>query len=223
MLLAFGGTGVSNLYSKTADPWKKWLKEVDIILTKMERSTAKLLETAEEKKRFRELFWKARDPNLKTPLNEYKVEFYNRVRYADQFLKGVRSDRGRIYVLLGKPSGRNNFSGYKSLVECELWNYESNDRPGLLPFMNLIFFKPRNMGDYQLYYPGIHTPRDLLSPQDYARFRSKPRAHGEIKMNSSELAGASLSIVPGEGNPYSPTSISSSNFALNLIYSLPET
>ncbi|MCP5053752.1 MAG: GWxTD domain-containing protein, partial [bacterium] len=209
-------------FAKTKDPWKKWLSDVDIIMTRTERSVTKLLETEEERKRFMEMFWKARDPNPKTTQNEYQIEFRQRVLYARQYLKGIKSDRGRIYVLLGKPSGKSNFSGHKGLIECELWNYESNDKPGLLPFMNLVFFKPRNLGDFQLYYPGIHTPRDLLAPQDAARFRSRLKAFQEIKMNSAELAGASLSIIPGEGNPRSPTTITSSNFALNRIYTLPE-
>jgi GWxTD domain-containing protein len=210
------------LGEKKEDPWKSWLKEVEPILTRMERSVAKLLKTEEERSRFQDMFWKARDPIPRTPLNEYKQEYYHRIRYADQFLKGVKSDRGRIYVLLGKPSNKTTFVGHRDLVECELWNYESEDRPGLLPFMNLIFYRPRNTGDYQLFHPGIHGPRDLLSPQKVNRFNTKYRAYKEIKMNSGELASASLSIIPGEGDPRTGMSLGSSNFALNRVYTLPE-
>jgi GWxTD domain-containing protein len=208
--------------SKQQDPWKQWLKEVDPILTRMERSTAKLLETEEERNRFKELFWKARDPNLQTPENEYKTEFYRRVDYAEKYLNGINSDRGRIYVLLGEPTNKSSYAGYQQLVECELWNYQVEDRPGLLPFMNLVFFRPHNTGDFQLYHPGIQKPTDLLAPQFANRIRSDIGAYKEIRLGSAELASASLSIVPSEGDPRMGTSISSSNFALSRIYSLPE-
>jgi GWxTD domain-containing protein len=208
--------------AKKKDPWKQWLKEIEPVITRMERYTAKLLETEEEKKRFKELFWKARDPNLKTPENEYKTEFYRRVYYAEKYLKGVNSDRGRIYILLGEPTDKSSFAGYQQLVECELWNYQAEDRPGLLPFMNLVFFRPHNTGDFQLYYPGIHKPTNLLAPQYANRIRSEVSAYREIRQGSAELAGASLSIVPSEGDPRMGMSVNSSNFALNRIYTLPE-
>jgi GWxTD domain-containing protein len=217
-----GITGLNAPAAKKPDPWKQWLKEVDPIITRMERSTARLLETEEERNRFKELFWKARDPNPQTPENEYRTEFYQRVYYADRYLNGINSDRGRIYVLLGKPANKSSFVGYQQLVECELWNYEAGDRPGLLPFMNLVFFRPHNTGDFQLYYPGLQKPTDLLAPQFANRIRSDISAYNEIKRGSAELAAASLSIVPSEGSPGMGMSLSSSNFALNRIYSLPE-
>lgn len=207
---------------KSKDSWRAWLDEVDLILTRMERPVAKLLKTEEERSRFKDMFWKARDPQPDTPVNEYKQDFYRRLRYAEQYLDGVKTDRGRIYVLLGPPHNKSTFSGYRDLVEAELWNYQHDDRPGLLPFMNLIFFRPRNMGDFLLYHPGIHSARDLLSPQVASNVRSKFRAYREVKMNNSELASASLSIVPGEGDPRSGMSLTSSNFALTRVYTLPE-
>jgi GWxTD domain-containing protein len=222
LLISWGLVAINLSAAKKKDPWKQWLKGVDPIITRMESSVAKLLETEEERKRFKQLFWKARDPNLQTSENEYRTEFYRRVFYANKYLKGVNSDRGRIYVLLGDPANKSSFVGYQQLVECELWSYQGEDRPGLLPFMNLVFFRPHNTGDYQLYHPGIHKPTNLLAPQYANRIRSEIGAYQEIKLGSAELAGASLSIVPSEGDPSLGMSVSSSNFALNRIYSLPE-
>lgn len=225
LLFIIWGTAGVNLpaaKSKRKDPWKLWLKEVEPIMTRLERSVARLLETEEKRNRFKLLFWKARDPNPQTPENEYQQEFYRRIYYADKYLNGVKSDRGRIYILLGEPESKSTFVGYQALVECELWYYEGKDRPGLLPFMNLVFFKPHNAGDFQLFYPGIHKPTNLLAPQYANQIRSQLSAYDEIKGNSAELARASLSIIPGEGDPRLSMSVSSSNFALNRIYSLPE-
>lgn len=216
------GTGSDLFPGEKKDPWKQWLDEVDPIITRLERSVARMLKTEEERKRFKQMFWKARDPETGTPENEYRVEYYKRLYYADKFLDGVKSDRGRIYVLMGKPENKSNFAGQAMLVECELWNYEAKDRPGLLPYMNLLFFKPRDLGDFQLYHPGIHKPRDLLSPQHSSRIRDELKAYRELKMISAELARASLSVIPSEGDPRIAMSISSSNYALNRIYTLPE-
>jgi GWxTD domain-containing protein len=214
---------VDLLCQKKKDPWKLWLKDVELIITRLERSVVKLLKTDEERSRFKELFWKARDSNPQTPENEYRSEFYQRLLYTKQSLQGPRSDRGRIYILLGKPDYISNFSGHQGLVDCQLWSYSGKDRPGLLPFMNLVFFRQRNVGDFILYLPGIHQPADLFDPgQSNIRTRNPLEAYKLLKGNSTELARASLSIVPGEGDPRMGASLSSSNFALSRIYSLPE-
>ncbi|MGE5343822.1 MAG: GWxTD domain-containing protein [Candidatus Omnitrophota bacterium] len=203
-------------------PWTRWLRDVDVIMTGLERSVAKKLKTEEERTRFQELFWKARNPDPQSPVNAFQVEFYQRLNHAREFLNGPDSDRGRLYLLLGPPDNRSNFVGSETSVDCELWSYEAKDKPGLPPFMNLVFFKPRNMGDYQLYQPGIHHPKDLLSPQFHDRISGLEQAYRYLKQNSSELAGASLSIIPSEGNL--ATGLSASSPALlSRIYSLPET
>jgi GWxTD domain-containing protein len=207
---------------KQTDPWKQWLKEVELIMTRQERSVAKRLQTVEERKRFQELFWKARNPNPHNPRNEYKLEYYRRRDYAKKRLGGIHSDRGRIYILLGEPFQVEHFSGHQQVVECEIWEYRTGGRHGLFPYMNIVFYKPRDMGDFQLYHPGIHKPRDLLSPYYADTIRSQMQAYKELKMNSTELAQASLSILPNEGDPSMDMTLSSSTFALNKIYTLPE-
>lgn len=54
-------------------------------------------------------FWKRLDPEPATPDNEYEIEFYRRVRFADatfstETIKGSLSDRGRVLLILGQPS-----------------------------------------------------------------------------------------------------------------------
>lgn len=208
-----------------ANLWSQWLEEVKPIMTALELSTFKQLETEEDRKRFQDMFWKARDPNQQKPEaeNEYKREFYRRLEYAKMHYHGGNSDRGKIYMIMGKPFEIKDFSGYQNLVDCQLWVFQNEDRPGLVPFMNLIFFRPRNMGDYQLFYPGIHTARDLLDPNTYSAITSSIESYRYVVTSSSELAQASLSVVPGEVDPYSGTAVSSSSFVFSKIFSLPET
>ena len=86
---------------KKSGEWKRWLREVSPIMSEVERSIFNELPTEEDRRRFVDFFWKARDPKPETPQNEYKIEYYQRVAYAEKRLGGIDSDRGRIYALLG--------------------------------------------------------------------------------------------------------------------------
>jgi len=54
-------------------------------------------------------FWKRLDPDPVTPANEFQVEFYRRVQYADatlstESMRGSLSDRGQVLLILGPPT-----------------------------------------------------------------------------------------------------------------------
>jgi GWxTD domain-containing protein len=208
--------------SEKKQTWKQWLREVDVIMTELERSVAKKLKTEEEHERFIELFWRARNPEPKNPVNQFQMEFYKRLHYADTFYGGPHTDRGKIYILLGNPENKSTFSGSEMLIECEVWSYEGKDIPGLPPYINLIFYKPRDLGDFQLFQPGMNKPRELLSPMYYDNVSNAEQVHKYLKMSSIALASASLSVIPGEGETKG-NSIGSSALVLNRIYSIPET
>src|SRR5579859_874700 len=89
-------------------PYKKWLDEdVVYIITDEERAAFKQLSNDEERDNFIEAFWQRRDPTPDTEENEFKEEHYQRIAYANEhFAAGVpgwRTDRGRIYIVFGKP------------------------------------------------------------------------------------------------------------------------
>jgi GWxTD domain-containing protein len=88
--------------------YKKWLEEdVVWIITDEERQTFKQLSNDEERDQFIEAFWQRRDPSPDTEENEYKEEHYQRIAYANEHfpagIPGWKSDRGRIYIVYGKP------------------------------------------------------------------------------------------------------------------------
>lgn len=65
----------------------------------------------EGKQNFQRGFWQSRDPDPRTPENEYKLEHYRRIKYSDEhfgqyqgFIRGWQNDMGRIYILYGEPS-----------------------------------------------------------------------------------------------------------------------
>ena len=96
------------LKQELSKPYKKWLDEdVPYIITDEERAAFKQLSNDEERDNFIEAFWQRRDPTPDTEENEYKEEHYQRIAYANEhFAAGVpgwKTDRGRIYIVFGKP------------------------------------------------------------------------------------------------------------------------
>ncbi|HEY6349578.1 MAG TPA: GWxTD domain-containing protein [Candidatus Angelobacter sp.] len=92
---------------KESKYYREWEKDVNVIITNEELSAFRKLSTDLERDKFIEGFWQRRDPTPDTEENEYKDEFYRRKAYANErFSAGVageQTDRGRIYILYGKP------------------------------------------------------------------------------------------------------------------------
>jgi len=81
------------------------------LLTDAERGTYGQLASDKEAAHFIEEFWRSRDPDLKSPVNELRLDFLQRVAAADlQFAegdtRGALTDRGRALILLGAPLER---------------------------------------------------------------------------------------------------------------------
>ena len=96
------------LKQELSKPYKKWLDEdVVYIITDEERAAFKQLSNDEERDNFIEAFWQRRDPTPDTEENEYKEEHYQRIAYANEHyaagVPGWKTDRGRIYIVFGKP------------------------------------------------------------------------------------------------------------------------
>jgi len=201
---------------------RKWLADVEPVITKAEEDVFKSLNTEEDKMRFIKSFWEARDPDPQTRQNEYKIDYYERLKYVKRNLGGVKSDRGRMYMILGKPHEINNYSGASKLVDCELWIYRTEGKSGLPSIMRLLFYKRNNVGKYKLFYPGIHTALDIISPGFQYKYDSHYMAYRDILKSYRELAYTTLSVIPGEGNPKFPSLPTSSNFVFAQIFTLPE-
>src|SRR5579862_5257068 len=91
-----------------ATPYKKWLSEdVIYIITDTERRAFLQLQTNEEREQFIEEFWQRRNPDPDSVDNPVKEEHYRRIAYANEHfasgIQGWRTDRGRIYIMYGKP------------------------------------------------------------------------------------------------------------------------
>ena len=95
-----------------------------------------------------ETFWQKRAPSSATAYNQVMAEYYRRVDYAFinfRTLKeenGVLTDRGRIYILNGKPSNIERVFAPGGPPK-EIWTYAS-------PKKRYIFEDPSRQGNYKL-------------------------------------------------------------------------
>lgn len=81
------------------------------LFTKDERKIFRRLTTNEARRRFVENFWEIRDPTPYTADNEFKLEMERRYEFVSKYFRegpipGWKTDRGRIYLMLGPPSAR---------------------------------------------------------------------------------------------------------------------
>jgi GWxTD domain-containing protein len=204
---------------------KDWLETVGPIITKTEKEIFLALKS-EERTGFIRVFWKQRDPLPDTPTNEFYQEYMKRVIFADSNFgrqssrRGIQTDRGYHYLLLGPPISRTIYDTVSQVIPLELWYYKGEEQFGLPPFFYLIFYQPQGIGEYRLYNPG-EGPDKLVSPQYTKNALNREQAFSIIREISAELANASLSYLPGEGQRGMAT-ISSSNMILSNVHSLAE-
>jgi GWxTD domain-containing protein len=146
--------------------YKDWLdKDVAYIITDEERKAFKKLQTDDERERFIEEFWRRRDPDPDTDENEFREEYYERIAYANEhFASGIpgwRTDRGRIYIMYGKPDekeshpagGMYNRESYEgggttSTYPFERWFYRY--LPGVGSGIEIEFVDPSGSGEYRI-------------------------------------------------------------------------
>lgn len=106
-----------------------------------DRATDARIRTLEE-------FWKPRDTTPRTAYNEVMTEYYRRVDHARRSFAtlresdGMKTDRGRIYILYGPPSHVDRSLNPASAFQ-EVWEYENHGK-------KFIFVDEGKSGNYVL-------------------------------------------------------------------------
>jgi len=116
-----------NLERKLGPEDRDFVSKVQYIMTGEERKIFLGLPDA-EKAKFKEEFWKRRDPDPGTEENEYKTEYFKRVGQSGEIFRGEGrpgwlTDRGRIYILFGPPSERMTYPMDAGGYCREVWYY----------------------------------------------------------------------------------------------------
>jgi GWxTD domain-containing protein len=155
-----------NVKPELKKAYKDWLeKDVTYVITDEERKAFKKLATDDEREKFIEEFWRRRDPDPDTDENEFKEEYYERIAYANEhFASGIpgwKSDRGRIWIMYGKPDERETHpsggsydrpsyegGGSTSTYPFETWFYRY--LPGVGSGVEIEFVDPTGTGEYRI-------------------------------------------------------------------------
>ena len=155
-----------NVKPELKKAYKDWLeKDVTYVITDEERRAFKKLQTDLEREKFIEEFWRRRDPDPDTEENEFKEEYYERIAYANEhFASGIpgwRTDRGRIWIMYGKPDERETHpmggaydrpsyhgGGSTTTYPFEIWFYRY--LPGVGSGIEIEFVDPSGSGEYRI-------------------------------------------------------------------------
>ncbi len=190
---------------KDLDPrFRRWLEEeVVYIITPKEKDVFLQLENDRQRDIFIRAFWNQRDPNPTTQENEFKVEHYRRIQYANQHFgkdspgPGWRSDMGRIYIILGEPRSIDRLENLPDVFPVIIWFYDGMIEYGLPNAFNVVFFRKDGIGPYELYSPLKYGPQYLLvnyrgDMTDYLE------AYNLLLETQPGIASVSLSLIQGE-------------------------
>lgn len=106
--------------------------------------------SSEEKlKRFLK-FWKSVDPSPRTAKNELMIEYYNRIKIANEryshYVDGWKTDMGMVFIINGNPSQIDRHPFEADSKPYEIWTYYDINR-------QYIFVDYTGYGDYRLTTP----------------------------------------------------------------------
>jgi GWxTD domain-containing protein len=183
--------------------YRAWLEEeVVYIITPIERQVFRDLTTDRERDLFVEAFWRHRDPTPGTEKNEFREEHARRIAYANKRFLGAgkpgwKTDRGKVYIILGEPMTTRSFTGTDAVMPCEVWSYQGVSAPGLPQEFDLLFFQKNHIGDYILYQPAGDGPWSLIT-NSKAEIGDYATAYEELTIIEPELARLSISLIPND-------------------------
>jgi GWxTD domain-containing protein len=97
-------------------------------------------------------FWESKDPTPEDRVNEFLIEYFERVDYANKnfsrgsFFEGWRTDRGKVYIILGPPDYVVEESFDINQNPYQIWYYYDKG-------YELFFVQRYLTGDYELQNP----------------------------------------------------------------------
>src|SRR5207245_1544069 len=137
---------------------------VRYLLTMNEDEAYRALATDADRAAFISRFWTSRDPLPATPDNELRTQFYRRVAEANRLfmespVAGWKTDRGKIYILLGPPDEQERVGDPQSAHESIVWTYRNPPAGSGIGARSAIRFVTDPTGDYRL---STTVPREAL-------------------------------------------------------------
>ncbi|TFG97726.1 MAG: GWxTD domain-containing protein, partial [Calditrichales bacterium] len=108
-------------------------------------------------RRFIAEFWKRRDPDPTTEINEYKRMYFESVQYANatfssSFKEGWRTDQGRVLLIYGKADEIERHPSAMGTQPYEIWIYYSLEGGSRFIFADLT-----GHGNFELLHSTYRT------------------------------------------------------------------
>ncbi len=139
--------------------FKEFLSNVHFLISDEEREAFLKVTQDYQRRAWIERFWRIRDPYPDSARNEFRARWEERLLYVDQEFEGPRSDRARMFLFNGEPSGRIQFQCTMVTWPIEIWFYSHSDRVGHEFF--LLFYRRGNQQHYELWHPSDGIERLL--------------------------------------------------------------
>jgi GWxTD domain-containing protein len=145
------------------------------IATDRDRSQYEQLTGVDAKRSFLFTFWTARDIDRTTERNEYRDEYLQRVRFAQESYtvgphEGWQSDRGRIRIMYGEPDEVERNPSNQETYPYEIWQFDK-----LQGGVIFVFVDTMGMNDFQLVHS---THRNELQNENWMEeYARKPFNH----------------------------------------------
>jgi GWxTD domain-containing protein len=191
--------------ARLPENYRQWLEqEVPYIISDRERNAFLDFKSVEEWEAFIAAFWRRRDPDPLTPVNEFREEHYRRIEHANKEfgrespVPGWMTDRGKMYIILGDPDDRDHMPAAPGLYPVDVWFYQA-DRERSLPPLFLLFFQEHNAGPYRLFNHVLDAPEDLMPAQPLDPESRRFSAYEFLQRISPDLAHATLTMRADEG------------------------
>lgn len=142
----------------------KEFQEATYLAISEEKDRYGALKGIDAKRKFMFDFWRVRDSDPTTTINETKDEYMKRVEYANSYFKaisrpGYKTDRGRVYCVYGPPDEIQRHPNEVDYRPYEIWNY-NNIQGGVV----FIFVDRTGFSDYQLVHS---THRNELQDENW--------------------------------------------------------
>ncbi len=155
---------------RTPDELNEEFKAVRYLATKEEQKIYASLND-EGKRDFFVKFWQPRDRTPQTPRNEFREDYLNRARFANEYFsglrKGVETDMGRVLLVYGQADEVERFPSTSENRPYQIWKYYQIE--GGVEF---VFVDVNSWGEFKL----VHSSaRGELQDNDWQRWINPAR------------------------------------------------
>jgi GWxTD domain-containing protein len=144
LIFILGGCLHWSLEEDLAPQEKEFLSQVQYIITAQEKDNFLHLPPG-KREAFIQSFWKKRDPDPETEVNEFKEQHLRRIDEANRLFtkNGKLEDRGMVHIMLGPPEAKEQYPDgeFPGDYPHEVWRYG---------FFRIFFYDLKWSGDYKL-------------------------------------------------------------------------